>query len=160
MFLLLIVLFCGINCFAKENIVLNDYITNDVEHTFKYPNIEVSSDIKPYSLTLSIENGYFNADNEDLNNDITSFFDFRGGTNVENGYVPMLEGDEDFKVITFNLKNSIDISNGSIKENVIKSIKNFLSNILFHTITDKDAKFILRFSAVPTSEPSVSFAPG
>ena len=81
--LILITLGIRFNCYAKSNIVLNNPVTNDEEHTFKYPNLEINNSVKPYSITLSIENGYFNTNNEELNDKVSDYFDFKGGSTIE-----------------------------------------------------------------------------
>ena len=142
----------NMNCYAKENsIILNTPKTDDINHTFKYPDLKISNDIKPYSITLSIENGYFNTNNEGLNDAVSLYFDFIGGTNTGNDYISTLNTTENYKLITFNLNKSVDISNKTVKTNVINSIRNFLSDIVFKNDEDKDAKFTLTFSELELS---------
>lgn len=150
-FIIFILFLCFISfnicCYASgDSVILNDPVTDDVNHTFKYPNLEINDNVKPYSLTLSVENGYFRTNNESLNADVSTYFDFRGGTSISNAYVQNLLTTVDYKLITFNLKNTIDISDDDEREAVIKSIKNFLRDILFYNEENKDAKFTLIFS--------------
>lgn len=146
--LILITLGISFNCYAKSNIVLNNPVTNDEEHTFKYPNLEINNSVKPYSITLSIENGYFNTNNEELNNKVSEYFDFRGGSNISNEFIDNLNTTEKYKIITFSLISAVDINDDTVRSNVIKAIKEFLSDILFYNEEGKDAKFTLSFSEV------------
>lgn len=135
--------------YASENsIILNKAETNDVEHTFKYPNFDIKNDVNPHSLTLSIENGYFIASNSSLNEEVENYFNFMGGTNLSNDFISTLNSTEKFKVITFNLLDTIDLTNNTLKQKVISSVKNFIRSIIFYNSENKDAKFTLTFSEI------------
>lgn len=148
--LLVLLMLFSINCNAKESsIVLNKAVTDDVAHTFQYPNLTINNDFSPYSLSLSIENGYFTCSDSDLNNAILTNYIFKGGTDSNNGFKDNLDNTTRFKEISFNLKETVDITEETTRGEIIESIKNFLTTIVFHNETDKDAKFTLYFSEVP-----------
>lgn len=133
---------------SEGSIVLNAPVTDDVAHTFKYPNLEIDNNVKPYSITLSIENGYFMTNDADLNSTVETYFNFMGGTNLSNAYIETLNITEKFKLITFNLLDTVDLTDSTTKENVIASIKDFVRNIIFYNNENKDAKFTLTFSEI------------
>ena len=139
----------GVNVYAEDaKITLNDAITDDVNHTFKYPNFDIDESVNPYSITLSIENGYFSTNNSEDNDKVLTYFNFMGGTNTSNAYISTLNTTEKFELITFNLKNTVDLADDAQKGNVITSIINFLRNITFYNDLNKDAKFSLTLSDV------------
>ena len=138
--------FCSTGYAKEKNIVLNQPQTDDIEHTFKYPNLQIGKDVIPYSITLSIENGYFITNNLVLNNAVSEYFLFKGGTNISDEYVSTLTDTENYKLITFNIKSEVDLSNEITRKQAIKAIKEFLSDILFYNETDMDTKFTLTFS--------------
>lgn len=141
-----ITIFC-VSCFAEENkIVLNEPLTDDVNHTFKYPNLAISKDVNPHSLSLSIDNGYFSTSDGDLNTLISTYFDFKGGTDISNNFIGTLNTTTQYKTISLNIKNTVDLDDTTVKNSVITSTESFVRDILFYNETNKDAKFTLTFS--------------
>ena len=128
-------------CYAKENkIELNSEKFDIDNHTFSYPKLSIDDSISPYSVTVAIENGYFNINNDD----ITTYFDYKGGTNDLNAFVSTLKTNEKYIVLSLNLKSTSDVNSTLVKDSVIK----FLRNIKFFSETDKDAKVTISISEV------------
>ena len=148
--LLVLILICSINCNAKENsIILNEAVTDDIAHTFQYPNLTINNDFYPYSITLSVEDGYFQTLDSDLNDSMLTSYNFKGGVNaLDSTFVDDLNTSTKYSTITFNLKDSIDLEVEETKTSIIETITDFVRTIVFHNDENKDTKFTLTFSEV------------
>ena len=147
--LVLVVMLTNINTINAEEtkITLGEPTKDYVAHSFKYEEFDIADDVNPQSLTISIKNGTFKVDADTITALVT-YFDFKGGTLQDNSFTSSLNGTNSYKTISLNTKASVDLTDETIKANVLTSIETFIKKIVFVNDTLKNAEFSVTLSDV------------